>query len=150
MRLSDVKMSKKLTVFFLLVGRYLEHRTRAGARTAAAELSALAGRQALVRGADGTTHLVRVEDLEPGQVVAASSSLVFAFGIGAAAGPTLAAGAMRVRPRTICRFRSSPETCRIPEAESTNAFPASSKTEKFHSHLKTRSLSLIPPSHSET
>lgn len=33
--------------------------------------------------------------LEPGQVVAASSSLVFAFGIGAAAGPTLAAIAMR-------------------------------------------------------
>ena len=33
--------------------------------------------------------------LEPGQVVAASSSLVFAFGIGAAAGPTAAAIAMR-------------------------------------------------------
>ena len=34
--------------------------------------------------------------LEPGQVVAASSSLVFAFGVGAAAGPTIAASAMRI------------------------------------------------------
>lgn len=34
--------------------------------------------------------------LEPGQVVAASSSLVFAFGLGAAAGPTAAAVAMRM------------------------------------------------------
>ena len=58
-----------MLTFFLLVGRYLEHRSRAGARTAAAELSALAGRRAMRRLEDGTRRLVRVEDLELGQVI---------------------------------------------------------------------------------
>ncbi|MDH3669250.1 MAG: heavy metal translocating P-type ATPase [Paracoccaceae bacterium] len=58
-----------MLIFFLLVGRYLEHRTRAGARTAAAELSALAGRQAMRRDADGGRRLVAVDELAPGEII---------------------------------------------------------------------------------
>ncbi len=58
-----------MLIFFLLVGRYLEHRTRAGARTAAAELSALAGRHAMRRDADGRRTLVAVDELAPGEVI---------------------------------------------------------------------------------
>jgi len=58
-----------MLIFFLLVGRYLDHRTQAGARTAAAELSALAGRSAVRRNPDGSRATCRVEDLEPGVVI---------------------------------------------------------------------------------
>ena len=56
--------------FFLLAGRYLDHRTRAMARSAAAVLSALAVPQALRISTTGTgTDLVAVADLAPGDLV---------------------------------------------------------------------------------
>lgn len=58
-----------MLTFFLLIGRYLEHRTRAGARTAAAELMALSARTATVLRDDGTRAPRPVEDLAPGMVV---------------------------------------------------------------------------------
>jgi Cu2+-exporting ATPase len=56
-------------IFFLLVGRYLDHRTRAVARSAAAELTTLAARAATVLGADGRRLTVAIEDLAPGALV---------------------------------------------------------------------------------
>jgi len=56
-------------IFFLLIGRYLDHRTRAVARSAAAELTALAARAATLIGADGARSTVAIEDLEPGALV---------------------------------------------------------------------------------
>lgn len=51
--------------FFLLIGRYLDHRTRAIARSAAAELTALeVPRAALLTG--GAEQVVSVADLRPG------------------------------------------------------------------------------------
>ena len=52
--------------FFLLAGRYLDHRTRAIARSAAAELAALEVARA-VRLADGGEETVDVADLTPGE-----------------------------------------------------------------------------------
>ena len=54
--------------FFLLAGRYLDHRTRAMARSAAAVLSALAVPQAL-RISPAGHDLVAVADLTPGDLV---------------------------------------------------------------------------------
>ncbi len=54
--------------FFLLAGRYLDHRTRAAARSAAAVLSALEVPQALRITASGT-ETVTVADLVPGDLV---------------------------------------------------------------------------------
>lgn len=54
--------------FFLLVGRYLDYRTRAVARSAAEELTALEVPRA-VRLADGAEQTVRVADLAPGDLV---------------------------------------------------------------------------------
>jgi Cu2+-exporting ATPase len=56
-------------IFFLLVGRYLDHRTRAVARSAAAELTAMSARAATVIGPDGARETVAVEDLAPGALV---------------------------------------------------------------------------------
>ncbi|HSF95016.1 MAG TPA: heavy metal translocating P-type ATPase [Thermohalobaculum sp.] len=53
-------------LFFLLVGRYLDHRTRAVARSAAAELTTLSARAATVVGPDGQRMTVAIEDLAPG------------------------------------------------------------------------------------
>ena len=53
---------------FLLAGRYLDHRTRASARSAAQELAALEVPRAL-RIADGREETVAVADLRPGDVV---------------------------------------------------------------------------------
>ncbi|WBU65195.1 heavy metal translocating P-type ATPase [Paracoccus aerodenitrificans] len=54
--------------FFLLVGRYLDYRTRAVARSAAEELTALeVPRASLV--ADGGERIVNVADLVPGDVI---------------------------------------------------------------------------------
>jgi P-type Cu2+ transporter len=58
-----------MLTFFLLIGRYLEHRTRAGARTAAAELMALSARTAIRVAEDGTRAPVPVDDLCPGTVI---------------------------------------------------------------------------------
>ena len=54
--------------FFLLAGRYLDHRTRAAARSAAAVLSALEVPRAWRAGPDGM-HAVAVADLAPGDLV---------------------------------------------------------------------------------
>ncbi|MEM7744236.1 MAG: heavy metal translocating P-type ATPase [Pseudomonadota bacterium] len=59
-----------MLIFFLLIGRYLDHRTRASARSAAAELTAMTGRQALRVGDDGQRRLCPVEDLAPGMTIA--------------------------------------------------------------------------------
>ncbi|MCL4105214.1 UNVERIFIED_CONTAM: hypothetical protein GTU68_055345 [Idotea baltica] len=54
--------------FFLLIGRYLEHRTRAAARSAARELAALEVQNATLLDAKGP-HEVRVDSLEIGDVI---------------------------------------------------------------------------------
>ncbi|CUK04437.1 heavy metal translocating P-type ATPase [Shimia thalassica] len=55
-------------VFFLLTGRYLDHRTRAVARSAAEELAALEVPRA-VRIIDGEEHTVQVTELSVGDLV---------------------------------------------------------------------------------
>ncbi|MEM9795039.1 MAG: heavy metal translocating P-type ATPase [Pseudomonadota bacterium] len=55
--------------FFLLAGRYLDHRARAAARSAAAELTALEMPRA-VRLEDGARRSVGVADLRPGDRIA--------------------------------------------------------------------------------
>lgn len=55
-------------VFFLLLGRFLDHRTRASARSAAEELAALEVPKAL-RVTNGTETDVYAADLRPGDVV---------------------------------------------------------------------------------
>jgi Cu2+-exporting ATPase len=57
-----------MLTFFLLAGRYLDHRTRAVARSAAGELAALEVPRAL-RLDDGAETLVSVGDLVPGDLV---------------------------------------------------------------------------------
>ncbi len=54
--------------FFLLAGRYLDHRTRAAARSAAAELAALESPRAL-KVSDGGECMVPVVEIEPGDLV---------------------------------------------------------------------------------
>ena len=55
--------------FFLLAGRYLDHRTRAVARSAAQELAALEVPRALRLAADGTARDVAVADLALGDLI---------------------------------------------------------------------------------
>ncbi|MFB2530946.1 heavy metal translocating P-type ATPase [Paracoccus sp. p4-l81] len=57
-----------MLAFFLLVGRYLDYRTRAVARSAAEELAALEVPRA-IRLTDGAEELVAVADLAPGDQV---------------------------------------------------------------------------------
>ena len=54
--------------FFLLVGRYLDHLGRQAARSAAADLAALESPQAIIV-RDGMDHVVRAENLQPGDVI---------------------------------------------------------------------------------
>ncbi|WP_223633064.1 cation-translocating P-type ATPase [Rhodobacter sp. TJ_12] len=57
-----------MLAFFLLVGRYLDYRTRAVARSAAEELAALeVPRATLLR--DGLESIVAVSDLQPGDLI---------------------------------------------------------------------------------
>jgi Cu2+-exporting ATPase len=56
-------------IFFLLIGRYLDHRTRSAARSAAVELTALSARAATVIGPDGARMTAAIEDLAPGALV---------------------------------------------------------------------------------
>jgi Cu2+-exporting ATPase len=56
-------------LFFLLVGRYLDHRMRDVARSAAARLMSLAARSAMRLGADGVTEHVPIADIAPGDRV---------------------------------------------------------------------------------
>lgn len=59
-----------MLTFFLLVGRYLSHLTRATARSAAAELAALEVPMADRVGPDGRRETVPVDALRPGDLVA--------------------------------------------------------------------------------
>jgi Cu2+-exporting ATPase len=61
--------------FFLLAGRYLDFRTRAAARSAASELAALEVRRATRLNADGTTGIVDVASLSPGDTVLVPSGM---------------------------------------------------------------------------
>jgi len=56
--------------FFLLVGRYLDHRTRAAARSAAAELAALEVPMARRVGADGAVEIVALDAVRTGDRLA--------------------------------------------------------------------------------
>ncbi|MEL6335350.1 MAG: heavy metal translocating P-type ATPase [Pseudomonadota bacterium] len=60
-------------VFFLLIGRYLDHRTRARARGAAAELSALAARSATLIRPDGSRVGVSIDDIGVGARLAVAA-----------------------------------------------------------------------------
>ncbi|WP_284165213.1 heavy metal translocating P-type ATPase [Frigidibacter sp. SD6-1] len=55
--------------FFLLIGRYLDYRSRAQARSAAEELAALEVPRAIRLDADGEARLVPVADVLPGDLV---------------------------------------------------------------------------------
>ncbi|MEM0989076.1 MAG: heavy metal translocating P-type ATPase [Pseudomonadota bacterium] len=59
-----------MLIFFLLIGRYLDHRTRASARSAAAELAAMTGRTALRVLPNGKRVLCPVEKLTGGMRIA--------------------------------------------------------------------------------
>ena len=56
-------------LFFLLVGRYLDHRMRAVARSAAARLMSLSARSAMLVEADGSTSHVPLSEIVPGDHV---------------------------------------------------------------------------------
>jgi Cu2+-exporting ATPase len=59
-----------MLLFFLLLGRVLDLRVRAKARSAAQELLAIRSRAATVIDTDGTRHFMRPEELRPGMRVA--------------------------------------------------------------------------------
>ena len=59
-----------MLTFFLLVGRYLAHRTRAGARSAAAEIAALEVATAERIGPDGNRATVPLDAVRPGDLLA--------------------------------------------------------------------------------
>ena len=59
-----------MLVFFLLIGRYLEHHTRIRARSAAGELMAMTGRYAMRIGPDGEATRIAVADIESGMELA--------------------------------------------------------------------------------
>ena len=56
-------------LFFLLIGRYLDHRARGMARSAAAELTALRSRAATRISADGARVAVAIEELQVDDIV---------------------------------------------------------------------------------
>lgn len=56
-------------LFFLLIGRYLDHRARAKARSAATHLLGLQARAATVIDDDGHQHAVRIGNIEKGMTV---------------------------------------------------------------------------------
>ncbi len=58
-----------MLIFFLLIGRYLEHCTRASARSAAVELMRMTGRSARRVLPDGTSETTPVEALQPGMTL---------------------------------------------------------------------------------
>ncbi|MEM9043618.1 MAG: heavy metal translocating P-type ATPase [Pseudomonadota bacterium] len=58
-----------MLIFFLLIGRYLEHRTRSHARSAAVELMGMAGRTTLRVLPDGKRLPIKVEELSPSMIV---------------------------------------------------------------------------------
>jgi len=56
-------------LFFLLIGRTLDHVMRERARTAVRSLARVAARGAMVRQADGSQSYVPVEEIEPGMTI---------------------------------------------------------------------------------
>ncbi len=60
-------------LFFLLVGRYLDSRARGRARAGAEHLLALGARTVTVVEADGGRHLMRPEQVRPGQTILVAS-----------------------------------------------------------------------------
>jgi len=56
-------------LFFLLIGRVLDHQMRAKARSAAENMLALRTRAATRVAADGSHHFIRTEDIRPGMAV---------------------------------------------------------------------------------
>lgn len=58
-----------MLVFFLLIGRYLEHRTRHLARSAAAELLAMTGRTARIVNTEGSREDVPLGTLSNGMII---------------------------------------------------------------------------------
>ncbi len=56
-------------LFFLLIGRYLDHRMRARARSAVTQLMALSSEGATVIEADGKTRFLPISELKPGMLV---------------------------------------------------------------------------------
>ncbi|NKB56862.1 MAG: cadmium-translocating P-type ATPase [Alphaproteobacteria bacterium] len=62
-----------MLLFFLLLGRVLDLRVRAKARSAAQQLLAIRSRAATVVDPDGRRRFVRPEDLEPGMRIAVAS-----------------------------------------------------------------------------
>ncbi len=62
-----------MLLFFLLLGRVLDLRVRAKARSSVQQLLALRSRAATVIGVDGSRQFMRPEELEPGMQVAVAS-----------------------------------------------------------------------------
>jgi Cu2+-exporting ATPase len=60
-------------LFFLLIGRYLDHRARGKARATAGRLLALAGRPARVQREDGSEALLPADQVRPGMRVLAAA-----------------------------------------------------------------------------
>lgn len=58
-----------MLIFFLLVGRYLEHRMRARARSAAAQLLEMTGRYAVEIGPDGARSRIAVNEIRAGMTL---------------------------------------------------------------------------------
>ena len=58
-----------MLVFFLLIGRYLEHYTRVRARSAASELMAMTGRHAVQVKPDGSRAKISVDDIRTGMAL---------------------------------------------------------------------------------
>ncbi len=62
-----------MLLFFLLIGRYLDHAMRAQARSAAADLLALRARTAQLVGANGTVSVLPVASVRPGDLLHVAS-----------------------------------------------------------------------------
>ena len=60
-------------LFFLLIGRYLDHRARRRARSAAARLLSMAGQTACVIDSTGQRHTMPVSEVRPGMLVAVTA-----------------------------------------------------------------------------
>ncbi len=58
-----------MLIFFLLVGRYLDHRARQRARVAASELMQMMAGSATIIEADGTYRVLAIRDLAPGMTL---------------------------------------------------------------------------------
>jgi Cu2+-exporting ATPase len=61
-----------MLLFFLLIGRYLDHRLRLRARAAARDLLALQARTAIRVHADGSVESIAARDIRPGDLIALS------------------------------------------------------------------------------